>query len=469
MKDGVKIGLGTFIGIAMAMIATVRSVPTIASTGWQMLIYMLLAVIFFALPISLMTSELSTMLPGQGGPQLWVRTGLGRKWGFVVSWLLWAQVFPGTVMITSTLSALIANAFGMPQLGENHWFTMLCSIVIYWAIIALCIRFDMVKISGSIGVWFGVYLPVAVMIIMGLLTLVKTGINPAGLLGAFSWKKLLPQPKTLTYLAAIAFVFTGIETLGVYVPRLEHPAKNAARGILTALVGVICLNVINGLLVANVIPAKAGSAQLTDIAQPVRLYCAALGWPEWIVNVFSILAASGLVFQLAGWVTGPSQTIIQVAEEGLVPSQWGFFKHNDIGVSKQVILVQAVCVTAFALMYAFPNVNDIFLLLTDTTALMFCIVYALIATSFIRLRLTRPDSARPFRIGKRGNAAAWVWTILFFIGIVGVGLIGIVTEGWTKGILMVVIAAVLTVIPLIIDAKRNPKWHQEAQAYREDR
>ena len=100
MSDQIKISLSTFVGIAMALIASVRSIPQLAATGWQMIIYMIISVVFFALPLALMCGELGAMLPGEGGPQRWVRRGLSDKWGFVVAWLLWAQMFPGMVMLS---------------------------------------------------------------------------------------------------------------------------------------------------------------------------------------------------------------------------------------------------------------------------------------------------------------------------------------------------------------------------------
>ena len=79
-----KVGLGTFIGLTMALCATVRSIPTLAATGWLLLAYLLFSIVFFAGPLCAIAGELSTMLPGEGGPQLWVKTALGERSN--VSW-----------------------------------------------------------------------------------------------------------------------------------------------------------------------------------------------------------------------------------------------------------------------------------------------------------------------------------------------------------------------------------------------
>ncbi len=465
MSENTKISLGTFVGIGMAMIATVRSVPTLAAASWQMFFYMIFAVLFFALPVSIMSGEFSTMLQDAGGPQLWVRTGLGSKWGFTTAWLLWVQIFPGMVMVASTLGPLLGNTIGNQVLGQNHWFTLACIIVIYWIIALLNLKFDMAKFAGNFGVWFGVYIPFAVMIIMGLLAVFKTGIDVHSVLGTFSGSKLWPSVDTLKYVAAISFIFTGIETLGVYVPRMKDAQHDFVRGVIFALIAMVILNILNAFLVANVVPS--GSTQLTNITQPILLFCKILGWPTWIANVFSLLAAIGVFLQLSGWVTGPSQSMVQVAREGLIPSKWGFFKHNNIGVARNVVLTQTICITLFALMYAAPDINGIFLLLTNTTTLLYCVLYMLIAIAFIRLRYTDPDAPRAFRVGKSGNGLAWFWTILFIFGIVAIAAVTLGTAGTVNALIMAAITIVLTVIPLIIYSNKNDQWLKDAQAYEE--
>ncbi|WP_369407449.1 amino acid permease, partial [Staphylococcus haemolyticus] len=68
------IGLSTFIGLTMALCATVRSIPTLAAAGWTLVTYIIFAVVCFAAPIAFISGELSTMHPQEGGPQHWVTT-----------------------------------------------------------------------------------------------------------------------------------------------------------------------------------------------------------------------------------------------------------------------------------------------------------------------------------------------------------------------------------------------------------
>ena len=82
------------------------------------------------------------------------------------------------VMVASTLGPLLGNTFGNVHLGENHWFVLGCILVIYWIITILNLKFDMAKVGGNIGVWLGVYIPVLVMFVLGLLSMIKVGLTP---------------------------------------------------------------------------------------------------------------------------------------------------------------------------------------------------------------------------------------------------------------------------------------------------
>ena len=79
MSTQTKMSFWTFVGVTMALCANVRSIPSLAAAGWQLVPYLLFAIIFVAMPMTAMCGELSSMYPGEGGLQLWVQEGLGKK------------------------------------------------------------------------------------------------------------------------------------------------------------------------------------------------------------------------------------------------------------------------------------------------------------------------------------------------------------------------------------------------------
>lgn len=456
MSSDKKISALVFTGISLSMVATVRSIPSIAATGWQMFVYLGAVFILYALPISLISGELGTAFPSIGGPQIWVEKGLGERWGFVTSCLLWAQVFPGLVMSASIVGPLVASAFGEKQLGLNHWFTLGCILFVFWAISLLNLKFDMANFSGHAGVWIGLYIPALMIFVLGSGALIVGGFHPSTYLGDFHWHSFVPTHSTIQYIIPIIFIFTGIETISVYAPRLKNINSGFKGGIFATLFGTLIFNLIGAFFSANVVPK--GTIELTNIAQPIIIFCEILHLPYWIASIFSLLVAIGVIVQMSGWIGGPLKTIIQVAREGLFPPSWGFQNHNDVGISKSALLFQGIMVSLFALFFALPNVNNIFLVIAGVTMLIYCLIYILIALAFIRLRYTAPHTKRPFMVGRHGNVLAWIVTVIFITTLIGVIGITLYPQPWIFKLIYVGILVLLLAIPLWIYSIHKPDW-----------
>lgn len=456
------VGVLTFFGMTVALVASVRNIPDVAATGWTMFFYMLVATVLFALPITLMSGEYAGMFPQAGGPEHWVTNGLSPRWGFVTSWLLWVQMFPGMVMVSSVIAPLVAVTIGDPELGKSSIFTLICILVAYWAVTILNLFFDMARLGGQIGVALGLYLPVAFMVILGIAALVKVGIRAEGYLGTGS-SRMLPffssqSVGTLAFFASIVFIFSGIEMSSVYLPRLKNAAKTYLRGIFIALVFMFLFNTLLAFVTADVVPH--GTIELNNIAQAPVIILQILGLPSWFANVFAGAVLIGVFVQLSAWVTGPSKTITSSARRGAYPPRLRFWKTNHLDVAPTVILTQAIVISLFALIFILiPAVNKAFLLLVTATAVLYIVVYILMAIGILRLRSTKPTLERPFRMGNKGFA--WTVMIAFLLVVVASSLATLWYQGWSNALIVVGITVVLSVVPLIIYRLRKPSWKSD--------
>src|SRR5437016_2745715 len=54
------------------------------------LLYELFIPLFWCVPVSLVTAELTTAIPVEGGFYRWVRAGFGDFWGFLAGWWNWS-------------------------------------------------------------------------------------------------------------------------------------------------------------------------------------------------------------------------------------------------------------------------------------------------------------------------------------------------------------------------------------------
>lgn len=456
------------IGITMAFFGTVRSVPTLAITGWTEIFYMFLASFLFALPITLISAEFSTTFPEEGGPQVWVEKGMGKKWGFVTSWLLWVQMFFGMVMVASTIGVLLGYVIGKPELATNNMYILATILISYWGITLLNLRYDMVKVAGNWGAVIGVYIPFLFLIGLGLAYMIKNGIQPNNYLGHFKPSDLWPNFADLgsiTYLSGIMFIFVGVEISSVHVNKVENPRRNYPVGVLFSVIAIILLNTIAGLTVANGIPK--GQIQLANITQPYVIFLKNFGLPTVLANIVSLMILIGVLTQLSAWVLGPSKSMAKVADDGLLPPF--FQKRNKRDIPITLVLIQASVITVVSLAYLLiPNVSSAFLMITCTTTILYCIVYLLIGISAIRVRYTMPNVDRPFRLGNKGNGVMWIIAILSLAST----LVAIAVSFIPPNILapsqhtfyigFQVVATLLMIgIALIINKYKKPEWKKD--------
>ena len=89
MNEGSKSTLGVFslVMINFAAIANVRSMPSIAPYGLSMLFFYMVATFAFLIPSALVSAELASGFPGNGGIYHWVSIAFGKRIGFLAAWL----------------------------------------------------------------------------------------------------------------------------------------------------------------------------------------------------------------------------------------------------------------------------------------------------------------------------------------------------------------------------------------------
>jgi len=468
MNKTKQLTLFGLIGITMAFFGTVRSVPTLAITGWTQIFYMLIAAVIFALPIALMSAELSTGFPEEGGPQVWVKNGLGEKWGFVTSWLLWVQMFFGMVMVASTVGVLFGYVINKSGLSSNNYFIFIVILISYWSVTLLNLKFDMVKIAGNWGAVIGVYIPFVFLVLLGVIYMIKNGIQPNSYLGNFKPRDIIPNfgdLGSLTYLSGIIFIFAGVEISSVHANNIENPKRNYPIAVIASVILLAIFNIIAGLTVSNAVPR--GKLELANITQPYLIFCKNLGIPLIFVNLISLMILIGVLVQLSAWVLGPSKSMIKVAEEGNLPKF--FQKRTNRGIPITFVMIQAIVISLVSILYVVvPDVNSAFLIITITTTILYCVVYIFIAISAIRLRYIMPEIKRPFRLGNKGNGLMWIVSILSIICIIFTIIVSIIPPSILKpsqytGYMIYQVAATIVMIgiALIIHKFKKPEWKKD--------
>jgi glutamate:GABA antiporter len=410
------------LGLALVLIAamdSIRNLPATATFGWAAIFFYAIAVLTYLIPVGLCSAELATTVGG--GMYRWVREAFGSRWGFLAVWCDWSNNiawFPTVMVFLATTAAYVIN----PNLSQDKLFLVPVMLVVFWGVTlsSLLGSLKSARWTGT-GVLIGTAVPTAAIIALGLWW-VGSGRHSQI---PFHTSAILPSwhgLASLVYVAGIVVAFSGMELGGFYSHVTRNVKRNYPRAVLLSAVTVASLAILGSLAIAMVVPAK--QIELAGgIMQAVSFFFAKLGIGS-LVKPFGALVIIGVLCGLASWSMGPAEGMRRVAADGHLSSWWG--RTNRHGAPTKVLLLQAVLGSVVALAMVFVNnINTYYWVLTALVAQTVLVMYFLMFISVARLRITKPDAPRPFKIpgGKVGltlvvgaGVAGAVFT--FFLGFV---------------------------------------------------
>ena len=84
------------------------SAAAVAQAGAQAITWLLISLVLFLVPYGMLTAELGSAFPVEGGPYEWARMSFGRAAGAVTAMLYWLSnpVWVGGTLTATTIAAL---------------------------------------------------------------------------------------------------------------------------------------------------------------------------------------------------------------------------------------------------------------------------------------------------------------------------------------------------------------------------
>jgi amino acid transporter len=128
------------------------------------LIYLLVIPLFWSIPVSLVSAELTTAMPVEGGFYRWVRAGFGEFWGFLAGWWNWSASFLLGAVYAVQFSDYLS--FYVPQLvGWRHY---IVSVLVVALITYVNVRGIEAAGKFATALELFILLPVLVLVVLGL-------------------------------------------------------------------------------------------------------------------------------------------------------------------------------------------------------------------------------------------------------------------------------------------------------------
>lgn len=409
-----KISLYTLSLLIIATIDSIRNLPAAALFGSSLIFFFLLAAIFFLIPISLVSAELSAAFPEKGGVYEWVRKAFGDKMGMTAIWLQWINTmvwYPTMLSFIAGSAAYLIN----PELAENKYYLISFVMIAFWTLTLINLKgMHFSSKINSICVVFGTMIPMCLLIALGIAW--ATSKEPIHI--DFSYKHLIPSLGTShnwISLTAIMASFLGMELAGVHVSDIQNPQRNFPKAIGYAVLFIVFSMLLGSLAIAIVLPS--GEIHLVDGVMQVFNEFFHTFHLEPIVPWIALAIVIGSTGGLINWLSAPAKGLLHAAEFGFLPPI--LRKVNQHGVPTNILLTQALLVSVFCALFLFvPTINTFYWFLTDLSTELYMMMYVLVFCSVLRLRTRHNRHPTCFKI-PGGEVGLWGISLL---GIVGCGI-----------------------------------------------
>src|ERR1700686_5022430 len=143
-----ELGLGDLILTQILYVVGSHWVGTAAKLGPSQIVFWLLALLMFYVPLALVVIHLNKMMPLEGGLYQWAKLGFNNFIGFLVGWNLWLYIIVFMSSQGMTIATNIAYAFGVGGLGASRWFILLVTCTLVGFLIVVIV------LGLGVGKWF---------------------------------------------------------------------------------------------------------------------------------------------------------------------------------------------------------------------------------------------------------------------------------------------------------------------------
>ena len=348
------------------------------------LIYLLVLPFFWCIPVSLVSAELTTAMPVEGGFYRWTRAAFGDFWGFLAGWWNWSASF----LLGGAYAVLFTDylVYYFPALtGWKHYLVSVALIaLITW------VNVRGIQMVGQVATALEIFIfvPVATMIVMAAMHWHHNPFVP--------WTP--PHQPTFKIfgvgLALGLWLYSGYEQLSTVAEEVENPQRAYPR----ALALVVPLSV-----AAYVLPTLAGLGSAGE-------------WQNWHTGFFSdaarliggpclatwmtLAAMVGNAALLNSTVLTTTRMPFAMAEDGYLPHLLTR-KHPTYGTPWLAIVVSAV-IYALLAWQSLAQLISVYIWLRSATTV-------LTVLSGWKLRRARPDMARTFVVP--GGSAGLIYVV----------------------------------------------------------
>ncbi len=406
---------------AVCITLVAEAVAPTAAIGNSQYFWWIFLIIAFCLPYGLITAELGSTFPSEGGMYTWVKKAFGPKWASRVAWNYWIN-FP--LWIASLAVAMTDVIAGIFEVELSIVWLLVLQLGYTWLVSFLgTLRIGESKLLVNLGAIFKIAFMVGLGV-LGVYVYFSTGTsaNPIN-----SVTDLLPTTDliSLSFISVIIFNFLGLEVVATFAEDMENPKKDIPKAVIIGalLTAVFYLLPATGINIAMDL-STAESAGITDAFASLLV---TLGCNAEITRI--IVIAVGLMFiytlvaNIISWSFGVNSVAKFSADDNGLPKL--FSKTNKAGIPYMASIMNGVVASLIIIVGVIlgvvnENASNLFWTFFSLSLVTLLIGYLPLFLSFKKLRKT-DKTKRSYKIPGGNfvvNLVTYVPFVILFVSVI---------------------------------------------------
>ncbi|MBS1703701.1 MAG: APC family permease [Armatimonadetes bacterium] len=382
--------------------------PVLGESGITLGLLMIVVIpIIWALPVALMTAELSAAIPEEGGFYVWVRRALGPFPGFMCAWLSWLYSIVDAALYPLLFAKYLSEYISMVQ---GHPISNLTQVVVVLFVVILVTG---VNLRGIQAVGKAATYLTAIIVIPFLLMVVKAGISVPHLEPIkLSWGALSVG------LAAALWNYLGWDNLSTVAAEVENPQKSFPRSL------AISIPMVTFVYLLPVLAALRTSPNADQWFDGGWAGIATRASAPWIGTLVLLAALAATSAMFASQMLASSRLPAVLAEDGYLPRSLAAI-HPKWQTPARSILLCAFCYTCLS-WFSFTE-------LITANVILYGLSILFEFAALVVLRVREPNLERPYRV-PGGLPVVALLGVLPALLILVVSYSSVQDEGWLKQI-----------------------------------
>ncbi len=402
-----KVNLTQSVLFTVASILVLDSFVAPAIIGVSSItLWILMAIVFF-IPYGLLSAELGSTYPDDGGIVSWVGRAFGEFPSVLVGWMYWINVaFWMPAVFTAFSGWLTLGVFPeMSMLVQALIAVAMCWLVVYIGVrgidlsvfvsnIMAVIKMGMLLIFGFLGVVYAI----------------KYGLTN----NSFALANWIPSwDNAIIYGAVIVYNLMGFELIGSIGSKIENPKRTIPLMTIIAGVGITFFYAFGTFGVLAALP-KDGIDEVDGFVLALYELCRIFGPAQGTVfTILILLSIITLVANMITWAMGANESFM--AADLDKRSKLLGHRNKKYGTADNLYYIMGIVSTILIILNfsLSGDANDIFWTIFSFASIVFLANYLFMFPAAIKLKYS-DDTPREYSV-PGGKTGMWIASIVCFI------------------------------------------------------